>query len=127
MRCRRCLMKTIRLSCVPLLAAGFALVAGAVAQTISNPSFEENSFAVAPGYISANAAIPGWTASNTGRVGLNPANGTPSADNGAVPNGANVAFIQSTDIGSSTLSGCPTRVLLPRLPHLSTAFLTPYR
>jgi hypothetical protein len=33
----------------------------ASAQTISNPSFEANSFTNWPGYISSNSAIVGWT------------------------------------------------------------------
>lgn len=87
-----------------LFSIMLVLTVKAVAQTIPNPSFEANSFNVAPGYVSGNTAITGWTASNTGRAGLNPAGGTPFADNGAVPNGSNVAFIQSTGIGSITLS-----------------------
>ncbi len=73
-------------------------------QTIPNPSFEANSFTTAPGYISLNALISGWTASNNIRAGLNPASGNPFADNGAIPDGANVAFIQSTGAGSTSLS-----------------------
>ena len=45
-----------------------ALLSAAAAQTISNPSFEANSFSVAPGYISGNAAMTRWTASNTARA-----------------------------------------------------------
>jgi hypothetical protein len=66
------------------------------AQTISNPSFEANAFTVFPGYVSNNATITGWTASPTDRAGLNPASGNPFADNGATPQGSNVAFIQSS-------------------------------
>jgi hypothetical protein len=76
--------------------------------TIPNPSFESNTFTIFPGYSSANGAINGWTSSNTGRTGLNPANGNPFADNGAKPSGANVAFIQSnneTNTLSTTISG----------------------
>ena len=61
-----------------------------------NPSFEANSFTVFPGYVSGNGgnnAIVGWTAS--GRAGLNPASGSPFANNGAIPNGSQVAFIQN--------------------------------
>lgn len=69
----------------------------AFAQTIPNPSFEENTFTAFPGYIggAGNGPINGWTASNPSRVGQNPAAGSPFANNGTIPNGANVAFIQS--------------------------------
>ncbi len=76
-----------------------ALTVG-VAQTIPNPSFESNSFTTNPGYISVNTTIVGWTAGNNGAAGLNPANGNPFADNGIVPNGTNVAFIQRSATSS---------------------------
>ncbi len=69
----------------------------ALGQTIPNPSFEDNSFATLPGYISLNSQIVGWTAYPEERVGLNPASGSPFADNGAIPDGNNVAFIQSSE------------------------------
>ena len=75
-----------------------------VAQTISNPSFESNSFTVYPGYISSNTTIVGWTTTNTNRAGLNPASGNPFADNGTIPDGNNVAFIQSDPSLNSSLS-----------------------
>src|SRR5262249_24944902 len=81
-------------------------VSNAVAQTIPNPSFEANAaFAVSPGYVSGNTAIVGWTASPTDRVGLTPGGGQkPFADNGAIPQGTRVAFIQSDSGIVSTLS-----------------------
>jgi len=101
-------MKT---SLVPLtrkaLAALLAVAAGAsvYAQTIPNPSFEADTFTVFPGYISVNAPITGWSANDPARVGLNPAGGHPFADNGAIPDGANVAFLQSgSAVGGTTLS-----------------------
>jgi hypothetical protein len=80
-------------------------------QTIPNPSFESNAaFAAAPGYISGNAAIVGWTASPTDHVGLNPAGGQNDfANNGAVPSGTRVAFLQGvsgvTSVLSTTITG----------------------
>ncbi len=75
------------------------------AQTIPNPSFELNSFTVFPGYASGNGgAINSWTFTGSG-VGLNPASGSPFADNGAIPNGSNVAFLQGTATLSTTISG----------------------
>ena len=85
-------MKTLR----TLLAFLTLLLAPALrAQSIPNPSFEANSFAFFPGYanVGGNAGITGWTV--TGNAGLNPAGGNPFADNGATPQGANVAFVQS--------------------------------
>jgi hypothetical protein len=83
-----------------LITLGFwgALALAASAQTISNPSFEANSFTNGSGTIAANGPIVGWTATDTNRAGLNPVSGGTDhnhcADNGAVPDGANVAFIQ---------------------------------
>jgi hypothetical protein len=76
---------TVLVLAVPLMAA----------PTIPNPSFEANSFTVWPGYHhqAGNGAIVGWTPS--GGAGLNPASGSPFADNGVVPNGSQVAFIQN--------------------------------
>ena len=72
----------------------FAGGLGVQAQTITNPSFEADTFGNFPGYISGNGPITGWTAGNNSRAGLNPGGGTPFADNGVIPAGANVAFIQ---------------------------------
>lgn len=88
--------------------AAFVLLCHAtLGQTIPNPSFETDTFTVFPGYISSNAPITGWTGTPPERVGLNPASGSPFANNGTIPAGNNVAFIQSnaTDPGTpSTLS-----------------------
>ncbi len=93
-------MKTRVLTTLGLFGA-LALVAAP--PTIPNPSFESNSFANFPGYISGNGPITGWTTTDPAHAGLNPASGNPFADNGVVPDGANVAFIQSVG-GSSSLS-----------------------
>ncbi len=68
---------------------------GAIGQTIPNPSFETDTFATFPGYISGNGPITGWTGEPAARVGLNPAGGSPFADNGTLPDGKNAAFIQA--------------------------------
>src|SRR5262245_10346970 len=83
-------------SVVTLALAAWAAPALA-APAIPNPSFELGPpFATAPGYIIQNSPIPGWSTLNTTLVGLNPADGTsPLADNGAVPNGTRVVFLQS--------------------------------
>jgi len=88
------------------------LVQAVHGQTIPNPSFEADTFTVFPGYITNNTAITGWIGTPTSRVGLNPASGSPFADNGTIPNGNNVAFIQvnpddpaSPSTLSTTISG----------------------
>lgn len=88
---------------VPLTIAAMCALT-AFGQTIPNPSFEADTFTAYPGYISGNAPITGWTGTPTARVGLNPAGGSPFADNGAIPDGKNVAFIQSNadDPGTPT-------------------------
>jgi len=70
------------------------------APAISNPSFEADAFTVFPGYISGNSPITGWTAGDATRAGINPGGGSPFADNGVIPSGSQVAFIQNA-AGSS--------------------------
>ncbi|MHC1762959.1 MAG: immunoglobulin domain-containing protein [Verrucomicrobiia bacterium] len=86
---------------VPLLVIG-----AAQGQTIQNPSFESNNFSTAPGFIADNSPITGWTADFEFGAGLNPAGGTSQfADNGAVPDGNNVAFLSVGTTLSTTISG----------------------
>jgi hypothetical protein len=86
------LLAVLALPCLPLAA-----------QTITNGGFETDTFGTFPGYIAGNAPITGWTGTPADRVGLNPAGGTPFANNGAIPGGANVAFIQAgTAVASLT-------------------------
>ena len=76
-------------------------------QTIPNPSFETDTFTVFPGYISGNTAITGLDRYSARAGGTQPGVRSPFADNGTIPAGNNVAFIQanSTDPGTvSTLS-----------------------
>ena len=90
---------------VPLSLAALCSVT-ALGQTIPNPSFEANTFATAPGYISDNTAITGWTATPDTGAGINPAGGANDfANNGAVPDGANVAFLSMGSTLSTTISG----------------------
>lgn len=68
---------------------------------VQNPSFEANSFGTYPGYTGGtNGTINNWTV--TGSGGLNPASGNPFANNGTVPDGTQVAFLQANP-GPSTL------------------------
>ena len=98
-------MKTKLLGLVAsLLVASVPSLFGA---TITNPSFETDTFTTFPGYYfqAGNGTITGWTPS--GGAGLNPAAGSPFADNGAIPNGSQVAFIQNGASASlsTTISG----------------------
>ena len=96
-----------------VLALTLLLLAPAAwAQTIPNPSFEFDHYSVSPGYASLNGGhITGWVISDPTRIGLNlGGTNTPGlfADNGAIPEGTNVAFIQSngtTNSLSTTISG----------------------
>ena len=101
-------------SVITVTGAVLLLCHPAYAQTIPNPSFETDTFTAFPGNISVsgNGPITGWTGTSTDRVGLNPAGGSPFADNGTKPDGNNVAFLQAntTDPGvpatlSTTISG----------------------
>jgi hypothetical protein len=85
---------------------GLLLCQAALGQTIPNPSFEANKFTVSPGFISDNAQITGWTADQPTAIGLNPAGGDSQfADNGMIPQGTNVAFIQAGATLSTTIAG----------------------
>lgn len=80
------------------LAATLAISCLQAAPSIPNPSFETDHFnsPIAP-YIQYNTPITGWTVADADKeyVGLNPSNGTHDfANNGATPDGTNVAFIQ---------------------------------
>jgi hypothetical protein len=79
---------------IPTTLGLFAALTLALAQPIPNPSFEANSFTNGVGYITNNGPIVGWTTADANRARLNPASSSPFADNGTVPDGANVAFIQ---------------------------------
>ncbi len=90
------------------LAATLLAALPALAQTITNPSFEtDTTFTTSPGYISSgtNGPITGWTGTPTSKVGLNPSGGSPFADNGSIPQGTKVAFIQNSGSISTTATG----------------------
>lgn len=72
---------------------------------INNPSFEVDTFTVFPGYVSANFPITGWSNSVPTRSGINPASGSPFADNGVIPDGNQVGFLQSTSSMSTVMVG----------------------
>lgn len=72
--------------------ATFGLTVGSASAsliTVLNPSFEDNTTPT-PGY----GAINDWTSTDTSLTGVN-AEGGPFANNGAIPNGLQVAFVQS--------------------------------
>jgi hypothetical protein len=97
--------RTLRL---PLAAALLATSAPLLAQSITNPSFEANTFTNLPGDTASNTPITGWTATPAAQVGLNPAGGNIYANNGAVPNGSNVAFLRAGATGQSSLKTTAT-------------------
>ncbi|MEO5916400.1 MAG: Ig-like domain-containing protein [Luteolibacter sp.] len=73
-------------------------------QTITNPGFETDTFATSPGYASANGGIiTGWTLSPNTRIGINTSAG-PFANNGAIPQGTKVAFLQAGTTGVASIS-----------------------
>lgn len=78
------------------LCALLALAATAAGQTVVNSSFEADSVPPYPGY----GPITGWT----GGSGINDATG-PFADNGTIPDGQKVAFIQSGGTMHQMVSG----------------------
>ena len=91
---------------VALLAcfACLGIAGSAQAVTITGGGFEAPNFTNSVGYANTNGGvITGWTISDTSRVGLNPAASSPFANNGTIPEGSQVAFIQS-NAGTGTLS-----------------------
>jgi len=82
-------------SLVATLIVGVALV---------NPSFEADTFTVFPGYVRDNGPITGWNA--LGGHGINPGVGfSPFADNGTIPDGKQVAFMQDVGALGQTIAG----------------------
>jgi hypothetical protein len=103
-----------------ILAALLLPSLSAFGQTLTNGSFEADSFTAAPGYVSGNTAITGWTGSPTNRVGLNPAPvASPFADNGQIPNGTKVAFIQAGASGTAFLETTVTGLTPGTKYHVS--------
>lgn len=75
---------------------------------VVNPSFEVDHFPTWPGYVSQNGPITGWNA--LGGHGINPVapfgpNDHPFADNGTIPDGSQVAFMQEAGAMRQIISG----------------------
>ena len=87
---------------------------------IFNASFESGVSYSFPGY---QGAMGGWTPDgNTGGYGYNYAGNNPFADNGAIPEGSTVAFIQNTRTLSQLLTGLtPGQQYLLELDYNSRA------
>ncbi len=119
-------MKLLRLLATVTLLLGFLNAASA--QVIPNPSFETDSYPQWPGYNGGSnpADISGWVSSpliNSASPGINPvtAHATPNpfADNGAIPDGSQVAFIQSFQDSLATLSTTITGLTTGANYHVS--------
>ena len=96
-------------------------------QSITNPSFEADVFTVVPGTVASNSPITGWTVSDPARAGLAPAGALNAfANNGTIPHGSNVLFLQTTNVASTVMSGLtPTVEYTVRFRVNSTAGTTP--
>lgn len=94
----------MRLRCVPcaLLACVFLASVASAEPSITNPSFENDTFSVFPGYCSDNGPISGWVCSDF--AGLNSTTLDPLADNGIIPDGLNVLFLQTCETGQPATS-----------------------
>jgi len=104
MRMRR--FRTARTVCAALPVVVMVLCStAAAAPVLMNPSFEADTFDVFPGYCSDNGPVTGWIGSDY--AGLNPgASMGPFTDNGLIPDGEQVAFLQVPEPGEppTTLS-----------------------
>lgn len=113
-----------------LLLAFAGLATQLSAATITNSSFEtDTNYVTWPGYQSANngGLMTGWTSSNATRTGINasppvfvPANTSPFANNGAIPNGTQAAFIQvATANPNASLSNTITGLVAGQVYRLT--------
>jgi len=86
--------------------ASIAVLGGGIGPQITNASFEENGFSVFPGYARDNGPVIGWTGGTLDASGLNPISDgrSPFADNGVIPDGNQVGFLQSIALVDATLS-----------------------
>ncbi|NQT37212.1 MAG: LamG domain-containing protein [Planctomycetes bacterium] len=87
---------------------------GSAAPIILNPSFETDTFTNGPGgTVAQNFAISSWLDNSAIDVGINPfwtsrptnPAGSPHADNGAIPDGDQVAFLRDTATLSQSIDG----------------------
>ncbi len=89
---------------LPLILAIQSFAADSI--LVTNPSFQADNFPVFPGYRGGGnpAAITGWGGSG-GINGSDIGAGVPFADNGAIPDGTRVSFIQGAGSLTQTLIG----------------------
>jgi hypothetical protein len=74
-----------------------------VSLAMTNPSFEADTFNTFPGYVSGNGPITGWNA--RGGHGINPGPSSPFANNGTIPHGTKVAFMQEDGPMTQRIAG----------------------
>ena len=94
-------MSNIGLGWSAALLVSLAGLGLANAATVSNPSFETDTFTVFPGYSSNNGPVTGWTQTAPTQQGINPGGGSPFANNGTIPDGTQVGFIQTNSNSNS--------------------------
>ena len=92
-----------------------ALTPSVQAALLSNPGFEADTFTTFPGYIfgATNGPITGWSSSNDANAGLNPGGGSPFANNGVIPEGTQVGFIQANNSTTTLTSNAGITDLTP--------------
>jgi len=105
----------LTLGVVPIVVVmSFCCADASAAPIILNPSFETDTFTTGPGgTVAQNFAISSWTDNSAADVGINPfwtvrpttPGGSPHADNGAIPDGDQVAFLRYTATLSQPISG----------------------
>lgn len=72
---------------------------------VQNGSFEDSACEGGVGYSSSLDAITDWTGNTLNKFGLNTAQYNPFADNGTIPDGTNVLFLQNGGAISQTIDG----------------------
>src|SRR5687768_14677593 len=92
-----------------LILASIAFNQSIAQPVIRNPSFEEDQFSIPAGQVSVNGPITGWASVGAAEINPGMTEGgvtfSPFADNGAIPEGNQVAFIQWDSSMRQVVSG----------------------